>query len=78
MTSKIQAFYETYFNPYLNFHRPSGQPELITDAKGKTKRVYRRYAKPWATFEKLENAGQYLKPGESLGSVAPTSFVAIQ
>ena len=64
--TKIQTFYESYFNPYLNFHRPCGQPELITDAKGKTKRVYRRYATPWETFEKLENAGQYLQPGESL------------
>ena len=64
--SKIQTFYENYFNPYLNFHRPCGQPELITDAKGKTKRVYRRYATPWEVFEGLEKAAEYLKPGETL------------
>ena len=64
--SKIQIFYEEYLNPYLNFHRPCGQPELITDDKGKSKRVYRRYATPWEVFEELEKAEQYLKPGESL------------
>lgn len=51
--SKIQTFYESYFNPYLNFHRPCGQPELITDAKGKAKRVYHRYATPWKRIRLL-------------------------
>ena len=32
----IEAFYEGYFNPYLNFHRPCGVPELVTNSKGKT------------------------------------------
>src|SRR5436853_4714971 len=31
----IEAFYEEHFNPYLNFHRPCGVPERVTDAKGK-------------------------------------------
>jgi hypothetical protein len=30
----INDFYETHFNPYLNFHRPCGVPELKTDGKG--------------------------------------------
>ncbi len=68
--SKLQTFYESYFNSYLNFHRPCGQPELITDAKGKSKRVYRRYATPWEVFENLDKAGQYLKPGESLKALS--------
>jgi hypothetical protein len=41
---QIQAFYQRSFNPYMNFHRPCGQPEPITDARGKEKFVYRRYA----------------------------------
>ncbi len=45
--ASIQTFYEEHFNPYLNFHRPCGVPEQTTDAKGKTKRVYRWYATPW-------------------------------
>ena len=36
---RIQRFYQQHFNPYLNFHRPCGQPEIKTDAKGKQKRV---------------------------------------
>ena len=32
---RIQRFYQQHFNPYLNFHRPCGQPEIESDAKGK-------------------------------------------
>src|ERR1700691_2219421 len=28
----IEAFYEEHFNPYLNFHRPCGVPELVVHA----------------------------------------------
>jgi transposase InsO family protein len=62
----IHEFYQRSFNPYLNFHRPCGQPERITDARGKEKFVYRRYATPWETLRELCQAlpeGQsYLKP----------------
>src|SRR5262249_36017612 len=34
----INEFYEEYFNPYLNFHRPCGAPELKRDSRGKTVR----------------------------------------
>ena len=43
----IEVFYERYFNPYLNFHRPGGVPEVVTNSKGKLRRVYRWYATPW-------------------------------
>ncbi len=66
----IHQFYEQYFNPYLNFHRPCGQPEIITDAKGKQKRIYRRYATPWETFRNIPEVGQYLKPGQQLEELA--------
>jgi hypothetical protein len=33
----ITDFYTQHLNPYLNFHRPCGVPELIVDAKGKQK-----------------------------------------
>lgn len=66
----IHAFYQSVFNPYLNFHRPCGQPERIVDQRGKEKFVYKRYATPWETLRTLEQAlpsGQsYLKPGISL------------
>lgn len=62
----IQRFFQQHFNPYLNFHRPCGQPELITDAKGKQKRLYRHYQTPWETFQKLPQAAGYLKPGQTI------------
>jgi len=66
----IHAFYRRYFNPYLNFHRPCGQPERITDPVGKQKYVYRRYATPWEVLRELSEAlpeGQsFLKPTLSI------------
>ena len=69
----IHAFYRTHFNPYLNFHRPCGQPERIVDQRGKEKFVYQRYATPWETLRTLEQAlapGQsYLKPAVSISEL---------
>jgi hypothetical protein len=64
--SAIQAFYCDHLNPYVNFHRPCGQPEMKTGAKGKTKRVYRRYATPCEVFQQLPEAAGCLRPGQSL------------
>ena len=57
----IEAFYEQYFNPYVNFHRPCGVPELATNAKGKVKRVYRWYATPWEILRQLPGLAGHLK-----------------
>lgn len=66
----LQRFFVQHFNPYLNFHRPCGQPELVTNAKGKQKRVYRRYATPWEVLQQLPDAVRHLKPGQSLPALA--------
>jgi transposase InsO family protein len=58
----IEAFYEEHFNPYLNFHRPGGVPELVVNAKGKSKRVYRWYATPWEILRQLPGLAGHLKP----------------
>jgi len=66
----IDAFYQRWFNPYLNFHRPCGQPERITDPRGKEKFVYRRYATPWEVLRELSQASpeqpHYLRPPLSM------------
>jgi transposase InsO family protein len=63
----IHAFYQHSFNPYLNFHRPCGQPERIADARGKQKFVYRRYATPWETLREIARSApepsHLFKPG---------------
>src|ERR1700716_2874907 len=38
----INEFYREYFNPYLNFHRPGGVPEVVTNSKGKQRTTHRR------------------------------------
>ena len=63
---RVQRFYEEHLNDYLNFHRPCGQAEILTDAKGKQRTVYRRYETPWEVYRKLPNASRYLKPGQTV------------
>lgn len=58
----MTAFYREHFNPYLNFHRPCGVPETMTDRKGKQRRAYRRYATPWEVLQQLPDFLAYLKP----------------
>jgi hypothetical protein len=57
----ITDFYQEHFNPYLNFHRPCGVPELILNAKGKQKRAYRWYATPWEILRQLPDLASHLK-----------------
>jgi transposase InsO family protein len=57
----ITNFYTEHLNPYLNFHRPCGVPELIVNAKGKEKRAYRWYATPWEILRHLPDVASHLK-----------------
>jgi len=57
----IKAFYEEYFNPYLNFHRPCAVPELKKNGKGKTIRAYRWYATPWEILRQTPGIAGCLK-----------------
>jgi transposase InsO family protein len=58
----INTFYEKQFNPYLNFHRPCGQAELVQGLKGQRRRVYRWYATPWEVLRQLPGLAGYLRP----------------
>lgn len=59
----FDQFYREYFNPYLNFHRPCGVPEMRVTAKGKQKRVYRWYATPWEILRQIPGLSSFLRPG---------------
>jgi len=59
----IEAFYEQSFNPYLNFHRPCGVPEVGIDKKGKQRRIYRWYATPWEILRQTPDMARYLRSG---------------
>jgi transposase InsO family protein len=58
---KINAFYDEHFNPYLNYHRPCGVPELKVGPRGKTRRIYKWYATPWEILRSLPGLGGFLK-----------------
>lgn len=66
---QIQSFYECYLNPYLNFHRPCGQPQLITGSKGKQKRIYPRYATPWEVLRQMPELTGHLKKDITIESL---------
>jgi transposase InsO family protein len=59
----VQQFHLQYLNPYLNFHRPCGIPELRTLARGKIKRVYRQWETPWEILRGLPDWEATLRPG---------------
>lgn len=65
----VEQFYEQHFNPYLNFHRPCGVPEIVTTPKGKVKRRYRWYATPWEILRQLPDLARHLKPGVTIQSL---------
>ena len=65
----MEDFYERHFNPYLNFHRPCGVPEIQTSAKGKQRRVYRWYATPWEILRQSPNLAAHLKPGVTVAGL---------
>ena len=62
----VAGFYVREFNPYLNFHRPCGVPEIRTSTNGKQRRVYRWYATPWEILRPLPNLAARLRPDVTL------------
>lgn len=71
--SAINAFYQMYLNPYLNYHRPCGFATTRIDAKGKEKKVYNIYCTPYDALGGHPRASEFLKDGvswEKLNGVA--------
>lgn len=69
----INEFYQKFFNPYLNFHRPCGFATTIVDGRGKEKKKYDIYLTPYAKLKTLENWTQYLAPGRTQKELDDTS-----
>lgn len=59
---QINDYYQNYFNPYLNYHRPCGYPTTATDKKGKKKKTYDLYQVPYERLKSLSGAKKFLKP----------------
>ena len=66
---QIDAFYQEWFNPHLNYHRPCAFATVRTDAKGKTRKVYEFYATPYERLKSLPNTERFLRPGVSFAAL---------
>lgn len=60
---RINDFYQEYFIPYINFHRPCGYATTTLNTRGKEKKSYNLYEPPYEHFKKLPNAETYLRAG---------------
>ncbi len=60
---QITRFYSEHLNPYVNFHRPCAVPELKHLGKGRTKRIYRRWATPCELLQEVAKLKDHLRPG---------------
>jgi transposase InsO family protein len=65
----VHAFYQEWFNPYVNYHRPSGFATVTTDAKGRTKKVYDVYVTPYERLKSLPKAKRHLQRGVSFAAL---------
>lgn len=61
----INQFYQSFFNPYLNFHRPCAFATIVEDKKkkGKLRKIYKTYMTPYDKLKKVDATGKHLKPG---------------
>jgi hypothetical protein len=65
----VNQFHREHLNPYVNFHRPCAVPQIVEQANGKRRRVYRRWATPFEIFNQIPECGIYLRPGVSMAEL---------
>jgi transposase InsO family protein len=58
----MDQFHRQYLNPYVNFHRPCAVPKVLTEANGKRRRVYERWATPFELFREVPRCERCLRP----------------
>jgi integrase-like protein len=63
---RVNQFYTGFLIPYVNFHRPSAQPEVHIDPKGRKRRLYKKWLTPLEKLLSLHKPQQYLRQGRSL------------
>ncbi len=59
----VDWFYHEFFNPYLNYHRPSGFSTDTIDTQGKVVKKYNVYMTPYDKLKSLPNTETYLREG---------------
>lgn len=58
---RVDSFYTSYFNPFLNYHRVCSFATNYVDKKGKIRKKYDVHMTPYERFKSLDNPDQYLK-----------------
>jgi transposase InsO family protein len=66
---RVNQFHRDFLNPYVNFHRPSAQPEVEIDKKGRKRRLYKKWLTPLEKLLSLEKPEQYLRQGRTLAAL---------
>ena len=74
LTDEINSYYKSFFNPYLNFHRPCAYPTIEVDKKGKKKKVYDLYQVPYEALKQITGADKFLKPGVTFDKLDQTAY----
>jgi transposase InsO family protein len=72
---RLNEFHGSYFNLYINFHRPCFFPVSVIDHKGKMKKTYpyEEVRTPYEKLKSLPKAQKYLRAGvtfEALDAIA--------
>jgi transposase InsO family protein len=65
----MNQFHREHLNPYVNFHRPCAVPTVLTQANGKRRRIYQRWATPWELFGEIADCESFLRPGVTLAGL---------
>jgi len=66
---RVNQFHRDFLNPYVNFHRPSAQPEIEIDKKGRKRRLYKQWLTPLEKLLSLDEPEQYLRHGRTLAAL---------
>ncbi len=71
----LNAYHQQYFNPYINFHRPSFFPVVVKDHKGKTtkKYPYDEVKTPYERLRGLPRAETHLVKGLTFAKLDATA-----
>jgi hypothetical protein len=65
----VDRFHREHLNPYINFHRPCAVAEVVEQANGKRRRVYRKWATPFEIFSQTPGCESFLRPGVSIAEL---------
>lgn len=65
----LDQFYRKHLNPYVNLHRPCAVPTVITQANGKRRRIYTRWATPLELLQEASQRQSCLRPGTTMAEL---------